>query len=172
MPVGIRVQDGPRELRAAVLAMKQADTAIRRDISQDMRTTMGPVWKQAVNQHLTGAGRMEAAMLTPGVRIAPGNPPQLVAASSRRRVGNGLIPDRHAPGYEFGASGTTPTRQRTGRGPTPDRTYQRRAMRHLPPRRRNGRVVHPAAAHVLPRIAAYWVQSIIRAFLTAAEGKD
>ena len=168
MAVGIRVQDGPRELRAAVLAMKRADTQIRRDISQDMRTTMNPVWKNAVNHHLTGSSRMEARMLTPGTRIAPGNPPQLVAASSRRKVGtNGLIPDVNAAGYEFGASDATRTTiSRKGT------IYKRHVMRHLPPRRRNGYVVHPAAARVLPRIAAYWVQSIIRAFMDAAEGKE
>lgn len=167
MPVGIRVQDGPRELRAAVLAMKRADATIRRDISQRMRATMGPVWKDAVNQHLTGAGRMEAAMLTPGVRIAAGNPPALVAASSRRKIGNGLIPDQHAPGWEFGAGdGTSQVTNRRGT------TYRRHAKRHLPARRRAGHVVYPAAARVLPRIAAYWVQSIVKAFMDAAEGKD
>lgn len=167
MPVGIRVQDGPRELRAAVLAMKRADTTIRRDISQNMRATMGPVWKDAVNQHLTGAGRMEAAMLTAGVRIAAGNPPALIAASSRRAIGNGLTPDRHAAGYEFGAGDTTsPVTNRRGT------TYRRHTKRHLPSRRRAGRVVFPAAAHVLPRVAAYWVQSIVKAFMDAAEGKD
>lgn len=165
--IKLSVHDAPRELRGAVLAMKKADADIRRGVSQDMRATLNGPWKQAVNQHLTGAGRMEAAMLTPGVRIAPGNPPVLVAASSRRKVGHSLVPDANAAGYEFGASDAV-RNTISSRG----KVYKRHVMRHLPARTRKGRVVYPAAAKFLPRVAAYWVQSIVKAFMDAAEGKD
>lgn len=166
MPVGIDVGDAPAQLRAAVLAMKRADSTIRRDISARMRQTMNPAWRSEVTQHLTGAGRMEARMLTPGVRIAAGNPPRLVAASSRRKVGNGLVPDANAAGFEFGASDAV-RRVKNRQG----HSYQRHVMRHLPGRNRRGRVVYPAAARILPRVASYWVQSVVRAFMDAAEGK-
>ena len=42
----------------------------------------------------------------------------------------------------------------------------------MPTRRRNGRVLGPAVQAILPRVAAFWAQSVIRAFMDAAEGKD
>lgn len=167
--LSVSVRDAPKELQAAVLAMKRADADIRKGVSAELRSTFNGPWKQAVTQHLTGAGRMEAAMLLPGARIAPGNPPALVWASGKRKTGRGLSPDANAAGYEFGASDGIRA-QRSGRGP--NRSYQRHAMRHLPGRTRKGRVGYPAAATMLPRIAAFWVQSIVRQFMEAAEGKD
>ena len=166
MPVSLSVGDAPAELRAAVLAMKRADADIRRGISERMRGTMGPEWTSEVTQHLRGAGRMEAAMLLPGTRIIAGNPPVMQAASSRRKVGNGLTPDANAAGFEFGASDAVrKVKSKTGK------TYDRHVMRHLPPRNRKGYVVYPAAARILPRIAAYWAQSVVKVFMDAAEGK-
>lgn len=168
MPISISVGDAPAELRAAVLAMKRADKEIRSEISQDMRSVMSPEWKSEVTQGLTGAGRMEARMLLPGTRIAAGNPPTLIAASSSRRVGNGLIPNEHAPGYEFGSHGTRISDVTSSRG----KKYKRHTTRHLPGYVKTGRVVYPAAARILPRVASYWVQSIIRAFMDAAETRS
>lgn len=168
MAVGISVGDAPAELKAAVLAMRRADKFIRSDVSSRMRETLNPEWRSEVTHHLTGAAKLEAAMLTPGVRIAPGNPPAFVAASSSRKIGHGLTPNANAAGYEFGASDGV-REQHTGRGA--NKVYKRHVMRHLPRRTRKGRVVYPAAAVMLPRAASYWVQSIIRAFMDAAEGK-
>ncbi len=165
--LSLSVGDAPAELRAAVLALKAADSTIKRDVSGRLRETMNPSWRSEVSQHLTGVSRMEARMLTPGVRIAAGNPPALVAASSRRKVGGGLTPDVNAAGFEFGASDAV--REGKNRKGT---TYKRHVMRHLPGRNRRGRVVFPAAADLLPRVAAFWTQSVIRAFMDAAEGKD
>ena len=148
--------------------MRRADSGVRKIISSDMRSVMGPVWKESVNQHLTGSGRLEARLLTPGVRIAAGNPPQLIAASSTRRVGRGdLTPTANWQIYEFGSHGTKPSQVTNRKGTT----YSRRTRTGLPAYRKAGRVLYPAAGHVLPRIAAYWVQAIVRAFLDAAEGK-
>lgn len=163
--IGLEAKKAPAELRAAVLAMKRADGVIRKDISNRMRSTMGPVWRSEVTGRAPGG--MAARMLTPGVRIAAGNPPRLIAASSRRKIGNGLVPDVNAAGYEFGASDAV--RRVTNRKGT---TYERHVMRHLPGRNRKGRAVFPAAAKMLPRIAAYWTQSVVRAFMDAAEGKE
>ena len=159
--LNVDVGDAPAELRAAVLAMKRADTAIRRDVAQRMRETMNPAWRSEVTN---GAGSgLAGRVLTAGVRIAGGNPPQLIAASSRRKIGRGIIPDRHWAGYEYGAqdSARTVTSSKGTR-------YRRHVMRHLPPRS-DGHTLGPAAARILPRIAAYWAQSVVRAFMDAAE---
>lgn len=162
--LSVDVGDAPASLRASVLAVKAATRDIRTDINRNMRGTMNPVWRNRVT---AGAhGGMEARMLTPGTRIAAGNPPALVAASGNRRIGRGLSANRHAAGWEFGASDGVRS-QSSGRGP--NKTYTRHVMRHLPARNRKGRVVYPAAAEVLPRIASFWAQSVIRAFMDAVE---
>lgn len=160
------VGDAPAELRAAVLAMKRADNVVRRDVANRMRETMTPAWRQEVTGS-AGAG-MQAAMLTAGVRIAAGNPPQLVAASSSRKIGRGLIPSRHWAGYEWGADHRSTRTVTSSKGTR----YRRHVMNHLPTQQAQGRVLEPAARRLLPRIASYWAQSVVRAFMDAADGKS
>ena len=161
--LNVDVGDAPAELRAAVLAMKRADATVRRDVAQRMRETMNPAWRSEVTNGATG---MAGRVLAGGARIAGGNPPQLVAASSRRKIGRGIIPDRHWAGYEYGADHRSTRTVTSSKGTR----YRRHVMNHLP-ERGPGRVLEPAAARILPRVAAYWVQSIVRAFMDAADGK-
>lgn len=167
--LAVKVGDAPAALRAASVAMKGADKTIRSDISQRMRSTMNPVWRGKVAEKAGRGGGMAARMLTTGTRIAAGNPPVLIAASGNRKVGRGLTPNRNAAGYEFGASDGTSV-QSSGRGSK--KRYSRHSMRHLPPRHRKGRAVYPGAAETLPRVASYWAQSVVKAFMDAAEGKE
>lgn len=164
----LTVKNGPRELRAAVLAVRAADKDIRRVISQDMRSTMNPVWRSEL---ATRATRSRDQLLTAGARIAGGNPPALITASSRRRIGSGggLIPVEHWPGFEYGtdqARSSTYTRHRAGYKP---HQVTRNVLAGHPPRYRNGRVIGPTARQILPRIASYWVQAVVKTFLDAAE---
>lgn len=163
--LNVNVGDAPAELRAAVLAMKRADSEVRRDVANRMRETMTPAWRSEVTGD-AGAG-VQAAMLGAGVRIAAGNPPQLVAANSSRKVGRGLIPSRHWAGYEYGADHRSTRTVTSSKGTR----YRRHVMNHLPGRGPHGRVLEPAAGRILPRIAAYWAQSVVRAFMDAADGK-
>ena len=167
--ISLSVGDAPAELRAAVLAMKQADSEVRRDISARMRETMNPAWRSEVNQHLTGAGRLEGRLLTPGVRIAAGNPPMLYAANSKRAVGRGeLVPAEDWQIYEFGAKGDKLSKMKSKRG----KVYGRHTRRGLPAHKPTGHVLYPAVASILPRVAAFWAQSVIRAFMDAAERRS
>ena len=167
-PLTMKVGDSPRAMRAAVLAMKRADREVRRYVSARMRSVMNPVWRSELAQHLTG-WTMEGQMILPGARIATGNPGQLVTASSKRKVGSGggLVPDRNWAGYEYGAS-RDDVSEVTRKGTT----YKRHTKRHLPARRANGRVIGPTVRAVLPRIAAFWTQSVVRAFLDAADKRN
>lgn len=162
--LNVSVGDAPAELRGAVLAMKRADAAVRRDVAARMRDTMNPVWRSEVAGHASGVA---GQMFTAGTRIAGGNPAQLVAAASRRKIGRGLIPDRHWAGFEYGANRASGVRTVTSRKGT---KYRRHVMNHLPPRG-DGRSIEPAVKAVLPRIAAFWTQSVVRAFMDAADGK-
>lgn len=163
--LNVSVGDAPAELRAATLAMRRADSAVRRDVASRMRETMTPSWRSEVSKGGTGMG---GRILASGARIAGGNPPQLIAASSKRKIGSGggLVPDRHWAGYEYGANRDMTRTLTSSRG----KTYKRHVARHLPARGA-GRVLEPAAARILPRVAALWTQSVVRAFMDAADGK-
>jgi hypothetical protein len=170
----ISVQDS-KELQAAVLAMKAADKDLRKRINTATRTTMNPVWKSLVQDHLSGRDAMTDRMLNNGVRIAAGNPPVAKAAQSSRAVGRGkrLIPRQDYAGWEFGV----PDRNAYSRYERKNRTkggyhtVERRTMRHLPRRYPQGRVVYPAYAEIAPRMVSLWVQIIMKTYFDAAEGK-
>ena len=168
--LNVKVGDAPAEMRAAVLAMKRADAAVRRDVSARMRQTKNPVWRTTLAQNLTGAGAMEGRVLTAGARIAAGNPGQLITASSRRKIGSGggIIPERDWPGWEYGRSGDKTSAVTNKKGTR----YNRHTTRHLPSRNTSGRVIGPTVAKLLPRIASFWTQSVVRAFMDAADRKD
>lgn len=166
--LNIKVQDGPRELRAAVLALKRADAEVRADVSNRLRSVMSPEWSNHLAQHLTGIP--QERILLASARIAPGNPPQLVAANSRRKVGRALIPTDMWQAFEYGASTRKPTTySRKNRGGSGTHKVTRDTHAGLPAYRRNGRVIGPAVASILPRVCSFWVQSVVRAFMDAAE---
>lgn len=167
----VKIQDGPRELRAAVLAMKRADKAVKGEISQQLRATMSPEWETMLAQHLTGLPQEK--MLMAGARIAAGNPPTIVAANSKRRFGRALIPAEDWTAWEYGASDKSPStydrRNRNGNG---THTVTRNIRGGLPAYRRDGRVIGPAVKRFLPRVCAFWVQTVVRAFMDAAEARS
>lgn len=167
--ITVSVGDAPAALRAAVLAMKRADSGVRRDVAARMRETMNPAWRQAVESR--ARTNMDARILGKGARIGGGNPPQLVAASSTRKLSGGIAPNTDWQAYEFGANrektATYTTHSRKGKA----YKVTRHTARQLPPRTARGRVLYPAAAEILPRVAAYFVQSVVRAFMDAADGR-
>lgn len=164
-----------KELQAAVLAMKAADRDLKRKINQDSRQTMNPVWQSLVSDHLSGRDAMTDRMLNNGVRIAAGNPPVAKAAQSSRAIGRNrrLIPRQDFAGWEFGV----PDRNAYSRYERKNRRaagyhwVERRTMKHLPRRHPQGRVVYPAFAEIAPRMVKLWVQTIMRTYFDAAEGK-
>ncbi len=164
-------KDAPRELRAAVLAMRTADKDIRRDVNTRTRTEFNSVWRDEI----AGRSRLpqDRIVLAQGARIAGGNPPTFVAGSGKRVKGHGggLVPTRDWPGWEYGAGPKVVTYTRR---PRRGRTHQvtRNVTAGRPRRTPGGRVLGPAARAVLPRVASYWVQSVIRAWLDAAETRS
>lgn len=165
--IRLSAHDAPAELRAVALALRAASKEVRNNASKRMRDTMNPVWRAEVPQHLTGSGRLEGRMLTAGVRVAAGNPPTLVAANSTKRVGRGdLTPSDNWQIFEFGSHGTKRSDMTSKKG----KPYTRRTTTGLPTFTKGGRVLYPAAAAILPRIAAFYAQSVIRAYMDALDG--
>jgi hypothetical protein len=159
---------GSRELRAAVLAMKRADRDLRRNIYALMRDTMNPVWRDQVAAG--SSTKMQRATIGTGVRVAAGNPPHLVAGSSKRALSKGrvnpLTPDGSWHIWEYGANrnrkATYTRRNRSGGG---SHTVTRRVNAGKPARQRKGYVLGPAVAKIGPRAAALAVQSVVKAYM-------
>lgn len=165
----LSAKDGPRELRAAVLALKAVDRDLRRDMNKRMRDTMNPVWKDTLAQHI---GWAPEQVILKGARIAAGNPPALIAAGSTRpwRAGSTLTPRAHWHALEYGAGARGEFVGYERLSPQGRRhTVRRRTKAHLKPRRRNGYVIGPTVAQVLPRMASLFVQSVVRSVMDALE---
>ncbi len=159
--------EAPKALRAAVLAMRAATKDMKREINQAMRAEFNPVWKQELTQNLGGFSRADDMMLK-GARLAAGNPPALVAATSRARYGRALIPQRDWHLVEFGVSESYKHRyqRRSAHG---THTVARDVNTGWPARSKRGRIADPAARAILPRIASHWIQSVIKTWILAAE---
>lgn len=159
---------GSDQLQAAVLAMRAADKDLRRDINTRARAVMGPEWTKSLSARLTHPSQR---VITAGARIASGNPPQLVAGNSKRRIGRGLIPSQHWAGFEYGAATYASPYERTSSKGVRHKV-KRNTRAHLPGRTKRGHFIGPTVRDILPRLAALWVQTIIRTYLDALEGKQ
>lgn len=148
--------------------MKLVGRDLKSDINKATRSTMGPEWKKLVEANATS--RMDSRVLAKGAGIRAGNPPTAVAATSRRRLSGGLVPqDTWAP-FEFGANRnkvTTYTRKSRNGG---THKVSRHTARQLPRRNPRGRVAFEAAREVVPRMAALWTQLIYKKVYDALEG--
>lgn len=162
----IDVRDDDR-LKATVLVMKNIERPVVKEINTRTRTQMNPTWKGLVQTHASSP--MDTRVLAKGARIKPGNPPSLVAASSRRKLRGGFVPADQWAAFEFGAdrNKTNKYKRRSKRGGTHD--VQRHTARQLPSRIRKGRVVYPAVKEIAPRFASLWVQTVVR---TVMDGID
>ncbi|MFD6094536.1 hypothetical protein ACFWGN_20685 [Oerskovia sp. NPDC060338] len=160
-----------KELQAVVLAMKRLEPTVKKSINAATRDTLNPVWKSLVAVNATS--EFDSKLLVPGTRIAAGNPPRAVAASSVRGIGESK---RLKPATDFwmaefgGRSNKTSTYTRKSKnGGTHKVTRRTRAG--LPQPIRKGRAVYPAFAEIAPRAVSLWTQIVILETHNAFEGK-
>ncbi|MFD5334108.1 hypothetical protein ACFWH7_19600 [Cellulosimicrobium cellulans] len=157
-----------RELRAVVVSVKALPREVRRAISQGTRDTMNPVWRNLVTSKARTP--LEKAALAKGARIAAGNPPKAIAASSVRPLAGGLRPANAAAVLEAGS------KRRDQRGTWPRRSPEGGSHlvhgwpnRQLVVYRRGGYVVFPAFRELGPRLTQLWVQTVMRKTYDALE---
>jgi hypothetical protein len=154
-----------RSLQAAVLAFKLADRGLKKRVNDAVRTHLNAPWKSGIAQR--ASTRLEQRVLVPGARVAAGNPPAFVAATSRRRLKGGLVPDADGAAVEFGAADITTTySRRKPSGGTASVT--RHTRRQLPRRRRAGPVME-TAGEFGSRVASLWTQLIVKVYYDASE---
>jgi hypothetical protein len=159
------------EFRGAALALKAAPREIRNDINRTVRAEGNAWWKEAIAAR--ASSKMDRLVLVKGARIQPGNPARAVAASSRRPLADGLVPDTDARAWEFGTTEPQHQDTYTRKAPRTGQRHQvtRHVKRQLPRATNRGRVVYPAWSDVAPRLVAMWVQIIVRKIYESIDRK-
>ncbi|AYN55950.1 hypothetical protein QEX65_gp09 [Arthrobacter phage Noely] len=159
-------------LRAASIGLRLLPRNIRNDLNKNRRAVLNPMWRAAVDARAVTV--MDKLVLAKGARVTPGNPAVAMAATSRRPLSGGLVPDNRdqAVAFEFGS----PERQKLEtytRKSERGRRHQvtRHTKRQLPMVNRKGRVVYAAWRDIAPRIIALDAQTIARRIYLAFEGK-
>jgi len=157
-----------RTFRAVALALKLIPREVRNDINRTTRAVANPMWREAVNARAVTP--TDKKVLAKGARVAPGNPLTFIAASSRRPLSGGLVPDAQARVFEFGTADREKVTEydRSGRRSQAHKV-KRHTRRQLPRYTDKGRVIYQAAADVAPRITSLWVQTIVRRIYEAHE---
>lgn len=161
-----------RELKAVVLAFKQLPRAVTAEINKATRDALNPIWKAEIDARVRTP--MDARIMAAGARVKAGNPPVVQAASSTRPIGRTrrLRPAEDWQGWEFGGDREkVTTYERTSKNGGTHKVT-RHTARQMPRRIRTGRVAYPAFAATAPRMAARWVQGVVRVIHEAAEGKS
>lgn len=162
-----------RELEAVVLAVKAADRTLRGDINRATVQVGNAIWRPIVTANATS--HMDTRMLAVGARVKAGNPPMAMAANSRRPVGASrrLVPGQHWQAWEFGAvAGAPRTYDRKNRRKPGTHKVTRRVNAGKPPWTPKGRVVYPSFAEMAPRMVSLWVQTVVRKYAEAFEGRQ
>lgn len=157
-----------RELLLVLRGLGNLDRDTKKALRAHLRPMALAAWKQAAAQHADT--RLEHRMLvdTARARVSDQNV-RLTSASVGRSLAGGLKPSAGWAAVEFGAnpSRRTVSSQRKG---TPYKSTRNTTAQLRRPNRR-GYVVYPAAAAVIPRILAMYVQTYVRGIHEALEGK-
>lgn len=166
---GLRISVfGSRELQAVLLAMRALPRDVAKEIRKQTRSVIVPEWKKAVAENASSLFESRVLVQTARATVTD-RQVTLTAATVGRPLSGGLNPKTQYHSAEFGAD----QGQQTTYGARSRRGKQFQVTRHttrqLRPRKRTGYVVYPAAAEIIPRIAALWVQTTARALHEAFE---
>lgn len=136
------------QLAAAILGLKNLERTTRTETRKAVRQSALPIWRSELER--SAATPLQQAVLVSTGRVAVSDQNvTLRSAHLSRRLSGGGKPVDLAAGAEFGS-------------------------KHHPQfgtRNRKGKVAYPAAARAIPRLAALYVQTIVRSMHDALEGK-
>lgn len=154
-----------KQLQAVILATKQLDREVRKQIRQHTREVVRPEWQRAVTERADTRLAHRVLASTARAQVSDQNV-QLQSARVGRALSGGLKPSIHFGAVEFGAKRSEYRPIQTKRG-----TSKRRTRSQFRPVKRNGYVVYPAAANIIPRIASLWAQTAARTIHEAFESR-
>jgi hypothetical protein len=160
-----------KEIQAILLAMRGLDRDLKKEIRKATKSVIEPVWKEAVRGEVTT--RLETRVLSDTARVAVSDQNvMLKSAAVGRSLSGGYKPSELVGGAEFGAD--REAKRSYGSVSVKGKSFNvknRRTNRQFRSRNTKGYVVYAAAAQVIPRIAALWVQTTVRTFHEKMEGK-
>lgn len=150
-----------RELLTVLRGLRSLDRDTKKHLRANLRPMVTKVWQDALAQRASTNLERRVLVDTARVRVSDQNV-RLTSASLSRSLSGGLKPSESFGPVEFGA------------GPVEAPTARGRRNVHAPfrPSNRRGYVVYPAAAAVIPRVLAMFVQTFVRAIHEALEGKS
>lgn len=157
-----------RELQAILAVMRSLDRDVKKQIRSSTRTMARPAWQQELAERISTKLDHRVLVQTARVKVSDRNV-MITSASVGRRLKGGLLPSRHYAAIEFGASGMRKTTYQRRSRKGGQHSVTRNTLAQLPARQRRGRVVYPAAASFIPRIASLWVQTTVRTIHDAFE---
>ncbi|GAA5205866.1 hypothetical protein [Microbacterium kyungheense] len=141
-----------RELLAVLRGLRNLDRETKKQLRGHLRPMVLQVWQQAVAERASTKLQRVVLADTARAKVSDQNV-RLTSAQIGRARSGGLKPSQDWQPVEFGAGRST-----------------RNAKAFGPPNR-SGKVVYPAAASVIPRVLAMYVQTFVRAIHEALEGK-
>lgn len=155
-----------RELQALILSIRQANKAVQAEIRKHTKPVVQTGWRQALAQE--AMTRFEHRVLVDTARVAVSNQNVRLKAGglAKKLAGGGRARDLAGPA-EFGAG-----RNKRSEYTNAHRTrVTRRTTNQFRPWKKSGYVVYPAAARIIPRLAALWTQTAVRTLYEAFEKK-
>lgn len=160
-----------RELLQVLRGLRNLDRDTKKALRQGLKPMAEQAWKEALAQRADTRLEHRVLVDTGRARVSDQNV-RLTSASLSRSLTGGLKPSANFGPVEFGASPRPAARENVTS--SKGKTFQRRRDPNRPfkaPNRR-GYVVYPAAASVIPRVLAMYVQTFVRAIHEALEGKS
>lgn len=158
-----------RELLATILTMRACDRTIAKMVRKETRAVAEPAWRQALAERADSRLSQRVLVNTAVVSVSNQNV-RVKSAMKGRPLSGGLNPKTDWHAIEFGADTGKTTTYDSFRGHTRF-PVTRHTARQLQPRRRSGYVFYPAANEMIPRLAALWVQTVVRTIATALGGE-
>lgn len=155
MVVKIEVKNS-REMQAALLALQTVGKDIKAQVRKYTRQMILPEWKKGLESRATSKLDSKVLVKSSSVQVRDTN---VVLKSGAK----GKLKDL-TKAVEFGTDRDSWSEYQ-GKSPK-GKPYKikRHTRRQLAWHRQEGRVVYPTANDLIPRVAALWVQTIIKTF--------
>ena len=157
------------ELQATILALKGMDRELAKQIRAAIKTVTTPEWQEAVRGNVTD--RLQTRVLSDTARVTVSDQNvMLKSAAIGKSLSGGLKPSELVHSAEFGADRNfARSYAATSSRGKQFTVHNRHTRRQFKPRNLKGYVVYPAAARIIPRIAALYVQTTVRTFYELIE---
>jgi len=155
-----------REIRALLVAMRGVEKDLGKQIRKATRSITEPEWRAELAK--TAHTTLQQRVLVATARVTVGDQNlTLKAGQLASRLSSGTPIRELTPAVEFGANRDVVVAQESRSGTM----YRRHSRRQLHSREKAGLVAYPAAAAIIPRIAALWVATAVRTLHESVEGR-